>query len=70
MYTPTVGASPYAILLNPDGVKTFFHLTSSILHHPSDMLPQKFFDVATESGLLSPAVVFEGLADVALDIGR
>ena len=70
-------ASPYAMLLNPDGVKAFFplpssilHLTSSILHHPSDMLPQKFFDVATESGLLVPAVVFEGLADVALDIGR
>ena len=75
--TPTVGASPYAILLNPDGVKTILHLTSSIfplpsyiLHHPSYMLPQEFFDVPTEGGFLSPAVVFESLADVALDIGR
>ena len=34
------------------------------------MLPQEFFDVATEGGLLVPAVVLEGLTDVALDIGR
>ena len=34
------------------------------------MLPQEFFDVATEGGLLSPAVVFEGLTHVTLDIGR
>ena len=47
-----------------------FPLTSSLRHHPSDMLPQEFFDVATEGGLLSPAVVFEGLTHVTLDIGR
>ena len=47
-----------------------FPLTSDIRHRPSDMLPQEFFDVTTEGGLLGPAVVLEGLADVALDIGR
>ena len=36
----------------------------------SFMLPQIFFDIAGEIGLLSPAVVFDGLADVAFYIGR
>ena len=33
-------------------------------------LPQEIFDVATKLGLLGPAVVYDGLTDVALDVGR
>lgn len=36
----------------------------------SFMLPQIFFDIAGEIGLLSPTVIYDGLADVTLYIGR